>query len=368
MLVFDKDEVRNELNIEDIYNLLMDWGGEPEYTNFGIISATICHNDPGVGSRKLYYYDNSNLFYCYSGCEDPCFDIFQLVIKVMEIQKHQVLNLNDAIRWIAQKFNISGKLEETPEVEELDDWKYLSNYDRIQDIEIDTSRVVLKEYDIKILSRFNYKVKIEPWLKENISQDVMDRAFIGYYPGGDQITIPHFDVDGRFIGLRGRALSAEDAEKYGKYRPLKINQQLYSHPLGMNLYGLNWNKEHIRVMKKAIIVESEKSVLKFASYYGWENNICVACCGSTISSHQIRFLLDLGVEEIIIGFDKQYKELNTDESKTWKNKLLKIYNKYHQYCLISFIWDKKNLLGYKDSPLDRTADIFLQLFKERIVL
>lgn len=95
-----------------------------------------------------------------------------------------------------------------------------------------------------------------------------------------------------------------EAEVYGKYRPIKINNQLYNHPLGLNLYGLNWNKQAIQKMKKVIVFESEKSVLKYATYFGWNNNISVACCGSNISSHQIQLLLDCGVEEIIIAFDR----------------------------------------------------------------
>ena len=51
---------------------------------------------------------------------------------------------------------------------------------------------------------------------------------IGFYPGGDQITIPHFDANGRFIGLRGRTMCVEEGEKYGKYRPVVINKNLYS--------------------------------------------------------------------------------------------------------------------------------------------
>ena len=88
MLKFDKLEIRNSLSVNDIYELLTEWGGEPEYTSFGIISTTICHNMPGEGSRKLYYYENSTLFHCYTGCEEPNFDIFQLCIKVNSIQKH----------------------------------------------------------------------------------------------------------------------------------------------------------------------------------------------------------------------------------------------------------------------------------------
>ena len=35
---------------------------------------------------------------------------------------------------------------------------------------------------------------------------------------------------------------------------------------------------------------------------------------------------------------------------------------------LSFIFDKKMVTGYKDSPIDCGKDIFLQLFKERIIL
>ena len=111
MLVFDKTEIRNNLNSNDIFDLLQEWGGEPEYTNFGILCSTICHNKPKEGSRKLYYYENSGLFRCYTGC-DSYFDIFDLTIKVMAIQKDKTFNLNDAIRWIANKFGIVGKIEE----------------------------------------------------------------------------------------------------------------------------------------------------------------------------------------------------------------------------------------------------------------
>ena len=35
---------------------------------------------------------------------------------------------------------------------------------------------------------------------------------------------------------------------------------------------------------------------------------------------------------------------------------------------ISFMFDKWNLLGYKDSPIDKGPDIFLELFKKRVLL
>ena len=367
MVVFDKAEIRDALSIENIFELLCEWGGDPEITDFGLISATICHNHPGEGSRKLYYYENSDLFHCYTGCDDSSFDIFELVMKVMAIQREVEFDLNDAVRWVAQRFGIVGRYEIEAD-EELDDWKYLENYNRIQDIDINTQRVILKEYDMDILTRFNYKVRILPWLEEGMTQEILNSAIIGFYPGGDQITIPHFDIKNRFIGLRGRTLCTEEGERYGKYRPMKINNILYNHPLGMNLYNLNNSKNNIGIMEKAIVFEGEKSTLLYRSYFGPDNDISVACCGSSITNYQIELLMECGAKEIIIAFDRQFGELGDDDFKKLTKKLTSIHNKYKNYVNISFIFDKEITLGYKASPIDEGPDKFLKLFKERISL
>lgn len=368
MLVFDKSEIRNKIELDNIFDLLQEWGGDPEYTNFGIISTTICHNLPGEGSKKLYYYENSGLFRCYTGC-DSSFDIFELTIKVFNIQHNRKLDLNDAVRYIAARLGYGGRLEDAPDNEELIDWKILSNYDRIQNVEIGkVKHIQLKEYDKSILDRFNYNLKITPWLDEGISQEVIEYNKIGYYLGKDQITIPHFDINGRFIGLRGRSISELDCDLYGKYRPMYINKQMYNHPLGMNLYNLNNSKNQIKIIKKVVIFEGEKSVLKYQTYFGVDNDISVACCGSSLSAYQVQLLQELGVEEIIIAFDRQFQEIGDKEFLHLKNNLLKIRAKYKNFLKVSFIFDKKMITGYKDSPIDCGKNIFLQLFKERIYL
>ena len=367
MLVFDKSEIRNSLTLDNIFDLLQEWGGDPEYSTFGILCSTICHNAPGEGSKKLYFYDNTGLFRCYTGC-DSFFDIFELTTKVAAIQWDKEFDLNDAVRWIAQRFGFAGRQEDMPEEESLADWKVLANYERIQDIELKTNEVVLKEYDDIILSRFNYNVKIDPWLNEGIKQDSLNQAMIGFYPGGDQITIPHFDINGRFIGLRGRTLCAEEGELYGKYRPMRVNQQLYNHPLGMNLYNLNNSKNNIKIMKKAIIFEGEKSCLLYQSYFGLDNDISVACCGSSVSAYQMQLLMECGAEEIIVAFDRQFQEIGDNEFQHLKKNLLRLRDKYKNYVSVSFMFDKNMITGYKDSPIDCGPQTFLQLFKERIVL
>ena len=365
MISFDKFKIKESLTTENIFDLLNEWGGDPEYTDFGILSTTICHNYPGEGSRKLYYYENSTLFKCYTGC-DSTFDIFELTIKVFDIQKRREMDLNDAVRYVAARFGLSGEYAEEEDVSE--DWKLLDNYDKIAEIEVKDYSVHLKEYDANILDRLNYSLKLLPWLDEGIVQEVIDKMQIGYYPGADMITIPHFDMNGRFIGLRGRALAQDDIERFGKYRPIKIMKQMYNHPLGMNLYGLNLAKDNIAIMNKAIIFESEKSVLLYMSYFGIENNISVACCGSNISAYQIQMLIEAGAKEIIIAFDRQFQEIGDKEFKHLTTNLTKLHNKYKNDAQISFIFDKNMITNYKASPIDEGKEKFLQLFKERVML
>lgn len=368
LIAYDKDKIKQALSEENIFEVLTELGGNPTWSNGAIVSDTICHNCPGCGSHKLYYYTNSKLLNCYTGCATPSFDIFELVIKCFKLQYDQEIDLNEAVRWVAGKFGLYGTVESNGE-EESEDWSILASYDRIKKIEIKSvSDIQLKEYDINILDRMNYNIKLKPWLEEGISQEVLNKARIGYYLGGDQITIPHFDKDGRFIGLRGRTMSKEDGERYGKYRPLMIQGKLYNHPLGFNLYGFNWAKENIKAAKKAIIFESEKSTLKYISLFGEENNIAVACCGSNISNYQMQLLMDAGVEEVIIAFDRQFQKIGDKEFIHLKENLLKIRERYKNSTIISFIFDKKMITEYKNAPIDEGKEKFLKLFKERIVL
>lgn len=368
MINYDKLEIRKQITSNMVFDLLEEFGGEPEVNSNGIIAKTICHNSPfDTNSRKLYYYYNTGLFHCYTGCAEPSFDIFELIRKIVKIQKNEEYDLNEAVRWAALRFGIAGQVDE--DREDLgEDWKILANYERIQEIEVKRNEVSLKPYEDNILSRFNYSVKIGPWLREGITQEVLNDAQIGFYPGGDQITIPHFDKDNNFIGLRGRCLCAEEGERYGKYRPLRVNGIIYNHPLGLNLYNFNNSKENIAQMGKAIVFEGEKSTLLFRSYFGAEADISVATCGSALSAYQVQLLLEAGAREIVIAFDRQFSAIGDEEFKILTNKLTKLHNKYKNEVLISFIFDKKLITGYKSSPIDHGPEIFMKLFKERIIL
>ncbi len=366
---YDKDKLKEQLDIASVYDLLTEFGAEPEYmTEEILISQTICHNMPGEGSRKLYYYENTKLFRCYTDCDDT-FDLFQLVIKVKKIQSNKKYELYDAMHFVATYFGLEGV--ETPDEQSedgLSDWSIFQRYAELSSKQSATKkqRPQLKEYNPDILSRLSYPA-IVPWEQEGIKREVCHKNKIGYYPMAEQITIPHFDIDGRFIGLRGRFLAEEDADRYGKYRPLVVNRVSYKHPLSANLYNLNNSKENIQHIHAAVVFEGEKSSLLYQSYYGAENDISVACCGSSLSSFQVGLLRELGVKEIIVAFDRQFQEINDDEFKRLTKKLITIYKKYGQYVKISAIFDKDMITGYKDSPIDCGKDTFEYLLKNRIV-
>ena len=174
-------------------------------------------------------------------------------------------------------------------------------------------------------------------------------------------------MDNNLIGIRERTLIKE-REKRGKYIPAYLDGVQYRHPLSFNLYGLNMNKDNIAKFQTAIVMEGEKSVLLYESYFGRENNICVACCGNSLIAYQVKLLLDLGVKEIVVGFDKDFESSQEENfSKVVKN-LKNIHKKYGASVQISFLFDKEDLLGFKNSPIDKGKDVFLELFKRRIFI
>ena len=363
MPFYDKDKLKESLELEQVYDLLELWGGEPEYTDNGLIAQTICHNRPGEGSRKLYYYQNTRLFHCYTGCVDPSFDCFDLAIKIAKIQKNEDWELFDAMDYIAHYFGLEGE-EPEKEEEKLEDWEIFKRHVIVSKEE--SGFIQLKEYNPVILTRFSYP-RIASWEREGILPEVSRKNLIGYYAGGDQITIPHFDIDGRFVGLRGRFLAEEQANRYGKYMPLKIGKQQYNHPLSMNLYNLNNSKENIKNSGTAIVFESEKSCLMMQSYYGKDNDISVAVCGSSLSAYHIKLLKSLGVREIIVALDRQFKEIGDDEFKRLKTKLIYLGKKYGNVVKLSVIFDKEMITSYKASPIDEGTEKFEHLLKERFI-
>ena len=375
---YNKDKIKNSLSIGQVFDLVSELGGEPIMNNGYFTAQTICHNHIGDGSRKLYYYDNTKLFRCYTECNDV-FDIFELVMKVKNISQDKKIRydengkevlddwmLFDAIQFVAiffgfepenQKFSIKHT--------ELQDWDFFNKYEENSLLK-NKQIVELHIYDKKIL-KYLPRPRIIEWEQEGIKDEISYQYGICYDPHSNGIVIPHFDKEGQLIGIRERTLIKEH-EKNGKYKPAILNGVMYNHPLGFNLYNLNNSKDNIKNLQKVFVFESEKSCLKYASYFGIENDLSVAICGNSISNYQISLLKDLNVQEIIIALDKQYKAIGDEEWKRWTNKFYQIHNKYGKYFQISYMFDFDQYLDYKDSPIDEGKDVFISLYQNRIIL
>lgn len=356
---YNKYEVKESLDLDDIALLLEYFDADPEIYDNYIIARTICHNGIGEGSKKLYYYNNSSLFHCFSGCNDS-FDVFELIQKVKDIQ-----DLNEAVFFIVNFFNLQHKLNEVDEDDySNEDWKIFRRYEKIEETTVNDNKLVLPEYDISIL-KYYPKPKIISWEKDHIKKEICDYMGICYDPIGGNILIPHFDENNRCVGIRQRTLIQEQ-EEFGKYKPWKHRDIMYNHPLAFNLYGFSAAKDRIQELQTVVVTESEKAVLQYMSYFGTANNICVSICGSSISKYQFQMLQDLGIQEMVIAFDHDFQEVGSDEYKQNELKIAKVAKKFSSYVNVSVLFDRENILGYKDSPTDLGKDAFLYLFKNRI--
>lgn len=147
MYKYDKDEIKSNLTLQQVYELVAELGGEPIQENDTyFISRTICHNPAGEGSHKLYYYDNTKLFRCYTSCGEA-FDIYQLILKIKQMngekksywsregEAFRDWELFDAVEYIAKYYgyDLSTDGFEVEQKQTLEDWKILNNYERIKD-------------------------------------------------------------------------------------------------------------------------------------------------------------------------------------------------------------------------------------------
>jgi DNA primase len=178
----------------------------------------------------------------------------------------------------------------------------------------------------------------------------------------ERIILPHYDLNNRLVGIRGRAMKEEDIEAGKKYMPVVVENQLYNHPTMYNLYGLHKTKEAIKRLKKVAIFEGEKSIYKCEDYYG-DNNFSCATCSSTITNFHRDILLSLGIEEVIICYDTLKLDATEKEIEDYQKKLLKLANKFTPYVRTYIVYDDFGLLPEKSSPVDKGKEVLEELMK-----
>lgn len=351
----DYNEIQAALTPEDIKTILARYDVRPVYeaTNY-IVFPTVCHNLTG-GSPKLYYYKDSHLFKCYTECGDV-FNIFALLVKINKLRGTPI-SFRDAAQQCGKQgitFLEGGKNKSVEE-----DINYLYNL-----LHAKPAEIKLPQLEDIILNRYIFdKNVLQIWVKEGISYETMQKYKIRYDPINNAIIIPNYDIDGRLIGVRGRFL-AEDSEV--KYKPIVYGKTLCSHPSSMSLYGIHLTKQAIAKTKTAIIFEAEKSVMMMDTIYG-EKNCSVATLGKNLSSQQIKLLLQLGVQEVMLAYDADYTDYTSMDIK--RKEYIRIASVLKTYFNVSVLMDLDfDKLGYKDSPIDKGQEIFEKLLTTRIYI
>lgn len=348
-------EYRDMLGAEDIKRILMKFDVEPVRENeMLLIYPTVCHNLEG-GSPKLYYYKKNNMFKCYTGDHD-LFDIFQLIIDMHNLRGEEI-SLRQALAFCGIETNEA--IEETKYYGIKHQLDYLY---KVGD-EVKSDPVELVEYPISVLNRYVFDTSgMKSWIDENISIETLGKYQIKFDPISNAIVIPYFTDKGKLVGLRGRFLSPD---AHAKYMPMKYGDKYLAHPTSKILYGLSVNSDAIKRHKTVVIFEGEKSVMKMDTIFGNEN-MSVAVSGRAISKDHVNLLLDLGVSNIILAFDRDYVSHN--EIKEELEGLTKVLTYAKNFFNISIIIDYDFLLEHKNSPIDQGIDIFNTLMEKRIYL
>lgn len=355
------NKILDMITTSDIVQLVSKFG-IPEtsirYYNNQLIMPTGCHNEIiGTAKHKLYYYEDSKKFHCYTCCGSM--NPFEFVVQAYRTRgiKYSLSNAAIIIERIIQERLRDGFAVVTPP----------SNVKK--EIEEDWHKS-LTEYNPSIMNCFSRNKKyLKVWEKEGISFDAMDKFGIKFDMIRNRMVIPIYDDKGVFVGAKVRNFNQEDIENGRKYMPLIHNNEIYTYDKGKILYGLNFNKKNIKNAKRAIIFESEKSTILYESLY--VGNKAVSIGGSNISIYQAELLKQYKVETVVLALDNDYSLLPNENGEYDKYfglyKMLKEANKLDAKGFnVEIVYDwEQSFLENKDAPIDKGREIWNKLYRNR---
>ena len=373
----DKTELLNLITDEDIVKILTEEFGaiKGSENSEQIIFSSICH---GSNSFKLYWYKTSKTFHCYVCSESwSLFDFIGMMLGLSFLESYKWLCNYKGIKNTRQQFR--GFKSRDSENKDLEFLK-LHSFKPVQ------NEIILPEYSDRVLRNFDKAIEVS-WYEENINKDdVLDKFNILYNPYDHQMIIPYFSEDGTHLnGIMRRSFNKEDIDNGRKYMPLEWNRITYKFNKRLVLYGYHENKENIDKLRKCILYEAEKSVLKLSCYKGLKNGIGLALGGMNLSKQQLQLLLKRDIDEVCIALDKQIQtdliDLKEDTEEVVKakkeynvyiDKIKKIYVLLCNYFTVTVILDwtkgEDSLLDYKSSPIDHGEQIWDYLYENRCVI
>lgn len=351
--MLNKDLLKESLTAIDIEKIFNHYKAHFKYGEQGeLIGQTICHNK-SEGSLKLYYYPESHSFHCYTECACS-FDIYELVQKIEKTRGTEI-DFFESLQLVADILGVSTgsyrpKIKGFGSKNKINDWDFINKYKRRR-----TKDVSFTPIDENILKIFEPWYP-QAWIEEGISPETHHKFDIRFYPEMNQTIVPHRDQNGTLIGIRVRNWRNTDKNKY---MPLYYNNTPYNHALGFALYGLYENMETIKRVKKVMIVEGEKSVLKSHSDFG-DSNFCVAICGSNMSKYQADLLTSVGVEKVFIALDKDYEDEPTED---YMRRVHNIAKHFANKASVFHISDTRDKVDVGDCVLDMPKEVVVDVMR-----
>ena len=330
---------------------------------------TICHNING-GGYNLAFNKETRSFCCFSECSCS-YSLLSLIKKRRELLG-EPCSTYQSLKWLCNELGIEFNFKE--EVKQVNTNIYKWQNSLLKYTKNKNKNIELRVYNKKILNYFP-KIYHTDWIDYGISEEVLDKYNIGWYNYKQQITIPCYRQNGDLIGIRIRNMNPEIDIKYIPLQLLDGTE--FNFPTNEVFYGENFNWTNVQRTKSVILVESEKTVMKYESWYGAKNNICLGLYGSVLSNTKLKKLLSWNCETFYICLDSDFESIeysNNDEKITsyekFEKKVMNIYNKLRPYAKSVYVI--YNNLGfencYKYSITDYTREQFEKLWnnKEKI--
>ena len=348
--MLDIAAIKAQITDDDII-ALMDSMGIPlvsANSQYQLYPSACHHSDWERHKNKLYYYVQSQRWHCYSCSGD--WDTIGIV------QHLRTCTFNQAVDYICSTLGINAA--EVVQNDMRDPWqrdlrRWLPNADIDEPAE-------LTAYDPAILSAFDHLYPTE-WLDYGITRDSMDKFGIGWYARQACISIPVVQ-NGQLVGVRGRYTRQQDVDK-GKYRPIAmLDGTVLKFSTNQCLYGLDQNKSAIEKCRQVLLFESEKSILKADS---WHIHNALAVFGSNISKRHIEMLLELGVNDVVLCMDSDYRQVGDDDFKFFVAKMRKLAGKLTPYFSTSIVYNNQGYDAYKCNIMDLPYDKAMKLYEGR---
>ena len=194
----------------------------------------------------------------------------------------------------------------------------------------------------------NRSDKLAIWESEGISKESLEKFQVRYDSLADRIVYPIRNLEGKIVNVGARTVDPNWKEKgFKKY--------IYYFSWGTinTIYGVSENAQAINSTREIILFEGCKSVL-LADTWGIHNTGAILT--SHLSKNQMMILAKLGYN-VVFALDKDI-DIHNDKN----------IQKLKQYVNVYYLFDKDNLLGEKDAPVDKGEEVFRRLYESKVRL